>query len=439
MYRSTAIALIAMIWTAHAPAQQPSEPPPSVMPTVTLRDALASAKENAPTYLAAVTDAAVAGEDKVQMRAAMLPGVNYTTEYLYTQGNGQHTNAPAFVANNFVHEYIAQGNGHENFNLAGGLVADYRRAAAAKALAQAKQEIAVRGLFVTIVQNYYGFIVAQRAYLNAQRAAAEAQHFLTISWQLEHGGEVAHSDVVKAQIQYNSTSRDLQEARLAMETARLDLAVLIFPDFNQNFAIVDDLELQQPLPSFEEAEAMAAKNNPELSAAIATVQVARRELQSAWAAHFPTLTLDGWSGIDAPHFATSTDYISNLGYSAAATLNVPIFTWGATQSKVKQAQLRRTQTEVELTATLRGAIAELRNFYGEAQTSREELDNLLQSADMAADSLRLTNLRYQAGEATALEVVNAQNTLAQARNAYNQGEARYRIAIATLQTVTGAF
>jgi len=53
--------------------------------------------------------------------------------------------------------------------------------------------------------------------------------------------------------------------------------------------------------------------------------------------------------------------------------------------------------------------------------------------------LRLTNLRYQAGEATALEVVDAQNTLTAARNAYYDGQTRYHVAIANLQTLTGAF
>jgi outer membrane protein TolC len=48
-------------------------------------------------------------------------------------------------------------------------------------------------------------------------------------------------------------------------------------------------------------------------------------------------------------------------------------------------------------------------------------------------------LRYQGGEATALEVVDAQNTLVMARNNYDDGEARYRLAIANLQTVTGTF
>ena len=128
--------------------------------------------------------------------------------------------------------------------------ADYRRSSAALAQARAKAEIAARGLVVTVTQSYYGLVVAQRKYATAQRAAAEAARFLDISQKLENGGEVAHADVIKARIQTQQQQRDLQEAQLAMERSRLDLAVLLFPDFNQNFAVVDDLQTPEPLPSF---------------------------------------------------------------------------------------------------------------------------------------------------------------------------------------------
>ena len=61
----------------------------------------------------------------------------------------------------------------------------------------------------------------------------------------------------------------------------------------------------------------------------------------------------------------------------------------------------------------------------------------LENRDLSAESLRLTTLRYQAGEATVLEVVDAQNTLTQAQGAYHDGVVRYRAALANLQTLTG--
>jgi len=419
-------------------AQAAPQTAPASPLTITLQDAINRARANEPQFRAAVTQAGIARQDVVQARAALLPSVNSTTEYLYTQG-GTGTEIPRFIANNAVHEYIAQGNAHQELSIGPGSVAEYRRSTAALALARAQQEIASRGLVVTVVQNFYGMIVAQRAYANAQQAEGEAQRFLNITQQRERAGDVAHADVLRAQIQHNTAQQNLQEAQLAMNRARLNLAVLLFPSFNENFNVVDDLELAPPLPTAEEAQRMAAQNNAELHATLAALQVARQEVQTAWAGHFPTLSLDVWYGIDTTHFATYTGNLRNVGYSAAATLNLPVFSWGATQSRVKQAQLRRTQAEVELSAAQRAAIANLRSFYAEAQTARAQLDVLRQSADLAAESLRLTNLRYSAGEATALEVVDAENTLVQARDAYGQGEARYRVAIATLQTLTGTF
>lgn len=402
---------------------------------ITLEDALRRAKVNSVQFRAAVTESGLAQEDRVQARAALLPSVNQTTSYLYTEGNG--TPSGRFIANNAVHEYVSQGNAH--LVIGPGPVAEYRRADAARALARIKGEIAARGLVVTVVENYYGFAVAQRKLANTQAAAEEAQHFLQISRQLEQGGEVAHADVIKAQLQANQLQRDGQEARLGVEKARLTLGVLLFPNFTRDFSIVDDLRFSPPLPAFAEVQQLAERNNAELKAAALAFRVANEEVWVARSGHLPSLTLDYFYGIDATHFAVRTDGIRNLGYAATATLNLPVFNWGATQSKVRQADLRQRQARLELTQTQREAIANLNSFYAEAETARSELELLRNSAELAAESLRLTNLRYQAGEATALEVVDAQNALAGARNAYDDGETRYRVALATLQTLTGNF
>jgi outer membrane protein TolC len=66
-----------------------------------------------------------------------------------------------------------------------------------------------------------------------------------------------------------------------------------------------------------------------------------------------------------------------------------------------------------------------------------ELAGLSRSTELAAESLRLTTLRYKNGEATVLEVVDAQTTAAQASGMYQDGAVRYRVALANLQTLTG--
>ena len=202
---------------------------------------------------------------------------------------------------------------------------------------------------------------------------------------------------------------------------------------------MDDLATLEPLPSLEEVTASGTRNNPDLLAAQAALRQAGREVTGAWGGVLPSVSFDYWYGIDASHFATRVDGVNALGSAAAATLQLPLWTWGANFSRVKQANLQKKQAGIELSAAQRTLMANLRSFYGEAQAAKDELDLLSQSAKLAAESLRLINLRYQAGESTVLEVVDAQNTLTSASNAFRDGQVRFRVALANIQTLTGKF
>ena len=413
---------------------------------MTLQDALDRARKNSAAFQSAQTDAAIARQDRFQAGAALLPSVTYNNQALYSQGApsglaGQTGVPVVFIANNAVHEYVSQANVHEAIDLAS--VAAFRRASANAALARARAEIASRGLVVTVVQDYYAAAAAQQKLETARKAADEGGSFLKLTQDLEKGGEVAHSDVIKADLQASDRRRQFQEAKLALLNARLDLAVLLFPDFNDNFEIADDLHAAIPLPTLAEVQQRAAQENPDVRAALEAAQAAGHDVMAARAGYLPSLAFDYWYGIDAPNFGVNSavkvngQTFSNLGSSASATVNIPIWNWGVTQSRVKQAELRRAQAQRELSLARRKLLAEIQSLYAEADTALNELSGLSRSADLAAESLRLTTLRYKGGEATVLEVVDAQTTNAQASAAYQDGAVRYRVALANLQTLTG--
>lgn len=400
---------------------------------LTLEDALARARKNSTQFQAAQTDAAIARQDRYQAAAALLPNVTYNNEALYTQlTNGN----PRFIANNAAHEYVSQANVHESIDLVS--ISAFRRASAASVLAKARAEIASRGLVVTVVQSYYAVAAAQLKLEAARKNGDEGDRFLKLTQDLEKGGEVAHSDVIKAELQMQERRRQLLEAQLGHLNARLDFAVLIFPDFNDNFELAEDLHASAPLPTLAEVQQRAARDNPDLRAALAAVQQAGHEVTGARAGYLPSLSFDYFYGIDATRFAVNNENgFPNLGTSALATVNIPIWNWGATQSRIKQAELRRTQAQRELSLAQRKLLAEIKSLYAEAETALNELSGLSRSAELSAESLRLTTLRYKGGEATVLEVVDAQTTFAQANVAYQDGAVRYRVALANLQTLTG--
>jgi outer membrane protein TolC len=419
--------------TAATRDAQPGTPAPSPALRLTLEDALARARKNSTQFQSAQTDAAIARQERYQAAAALLPSVTYNNQAIYTQLN---KGSVSFIANNAAHEYLSQANVHEAIDLAS--ISAFRRASAASALAKARAEIASRGLVVTVVQSYYAVAAAQQKLESAQKTADEGDRFLKLTQDLERGGEVAHSDVIKAELQMQERRRQLREAQLGLLNARLDFAVLIFPDFNDNFELAEDLHASVPLPTLAEVQQRAARDNPDLRAALAAVQQAGHDVTGARAGYLPSLSFDYWYGIDATRFAVKNELgISNLGTSASATVIIPIWNWGATQSRIKQAELRRTQAQRELSLAQRRLLAEIQSLYAEADTALNELGGLGRSAELSAEGLRLTTLRYKGGEATVLEVVDAQTTFAQANAAYQDGAVRYRVALANLQTLTG--
>jgi outer membrane protein TolC len=419
--------------------------------SIKLEDAIARARQYGGQIQSANLAALQAREDSVQARAARLPSVNAFNQFIYTEGNG--TPSGVFVANDGVHVYNEQAVVHEEL-LSLARHGEVNRALAAEAIARAKVDLAARGLNTTVIQNYYAIVSAQRKTGNLQRSIQEAERFLDITKKQEQGGEAAHADVIKAQIDLQQRQRDLKDAQAAIEKAKIALGVLIFPNFTSNFSVVDDLQPVKLLPPASEAQGQAAGSSPDLKVAAAALQETGFEINIARYGYLPSLGLDFFYGIDANQFAAQTDHPTpatgrstlpnfevsnrqNLGYAAQVTLNIPVWNWGATRSKIKQAELRRDQAQLDMTLAQRNLQANLAAAYAEAQVAQEQLDSLRGSLDLAAESLRLTVLRYQAGEATALEVVDAQNTATLSRNAYDDGLARYRIALATLQTLMG--
>jgi len=446
--------IVAVLCTVTLGAQaQPLVPPLSLVQpegqtsppmVVTLQDALERARRNDAQFQTSVADAQIAKEDRVQAKAAILPAFSHTTQYLGTQGDTP-LKTGRFVSNDGVNMYRSWLVAHQE--ISPNMLTPYRRAQAAEALAQARLEIATRGLAVTVTQRYYGLITAERKYSASQLAAQQAQRFLEIAQQQLQLGQVARSDVVKAEIQFQQQQQVFRESALQMENARLQLAVLLFPTLNENFTVVDDLTAVPALPSFPDARAMAERGNPDLRAASEALRVAQQDVRGAKNAFLPTVLIDADYGIEANEFALHSrvaadpglGVLPNLGYFVTVNLSVPLWDWGGLRSKLRQSRTRETQAQVALSQAQRQLLSNLYSMYNEAVAAKSAADSSQRVSELAAESLRLTILRYQAGESTALEVVDAQNTLVLARDAYDAALARYRVALASLQTVTGTF
>ncbi|HEU5457861.1 MAG TPA: TolC family protein [Terracidiphilus sp.] len=422
---------------------------PSAPIVLTLPEVIRRAQANETAFAAAKADSASAALDRSIARAALLPSVHINSQGIYTQPNGLYaeggegviTSNPKFVSNDArPREYIAQGIVDESLGFAG--PAAVARANAAAAMARAQLEIARRGLVVTVTELFYSQLAAEHKLAVAQAAFNDASDFTAITMDREKQGEAAHADVLKAQLTQQQQGRALEDAKLAALASRMNLAVLLFSDPLTPYALKAD-DTPVSLASFADVEAAASKNNPALKSALAALAVSNADVNVARAALLPSLGLNFAYGIDANEFAAngpltpSGVHARNLGYSATATVNIPVWDWLSSEHKVRQSEIRRNVARVTLTATERQSIAQLQTVYAAAQTAQQELASLDLSVKTAAESLRLAELRYRSGEALVLEVVDAQTSYVAAENAREDGLVRYESALATLQTLTG--
>jgi outer membrane protein TolC len=414
-------------------------------PVISLSEAIHRAQQNEPVFahmLAAQKSAAI---DSYLAKASLLPSVTYHNQMLYTQPNGQTNqggqvgiqSAPIFIANNSIHEYVSQASINETVGLK--QLADAKVASANTAVASAELEVARRGLVAAVVGFYYQVSAAVTRRQLFEDAYKEASTFVDLTQKREAAREVARADVVKAQLQQQQRQRDLGDATLVADKARLELGVLLFPDPRSPYQTT--VEQTPPmLPARDEVNRQAMTNNPEIRSALSTVEAGNAAVLSARAAYLPDLGLNFSYGIDAPQFAKNgPDNVRNLGYSISGTLDIPVWDWFSTQKRVKQSEVRRDAAKISLTAAQRRLIANLEEAYAEAATARGQLGLLDQSVQTSSESLRLTKLRYAAGESTALEVVDAQNAVVGAAISRADGIVRYESALASLQILTGTF
>jgi outer membrane protein TolC len=425
-------------------------PPPPTPTVITLEQAIALGQKNDPAYAASLAAKGLARLDHSISRSLLLPNVTYHNQYLYTQPNGVINQAgqvglqaaPKFIANNAIREYASVALVTETLSPSG--FYDFKRTGALANRAAAELEIARRDLVLRVVAAYFGLTAADNKLHVAERGATEAQAFLDLTQKLEAGREVAHADVVKASLQFQQRQREASDAKLAADRARLDLGTLLFPDPRTNYQIAENPP--PALPARTDVDTAAANQNPDLRSALQQVKASQSAVLAARSAYLPTLSLNYTYGIDAPQFAvngpeiesgTSKTRVRNLGYSAFVNLDFPVWDWFATHSRVKQSQYVEQAAQVALTSIQRRLIAQLEEFYSEAKVASDQLVSLEVSAQTAAESLRLTKMKYAAGEATALEVVDAQAALILAEAARADGALRYRVALANLQTLTG--
>ena len=407
---------------------------------MTLDEALRLANAQASTYQTAVINERIAMEDVRQARAAFLPKVSTPLSYIYTSPSRGllfgEPRAPSFISADAIGVTDALLNVSGDFDVAGRLRATLAKNRALLAAAHAGTDAARRALAQAAIESYYGLALA-----NAQRRAAEnnlaaAQEFENITGLLLSGGEVAPVDLTRAQLQTLARRDELRRAEVSEEIAAGALRVFVGYEFSRPINTTD-LALAIPVDlEYRQFKAEDVVRRPEFVQLEQEIQAAQQDVRIARADRLPSLSYSINGGFDTDS-VKSPRLRQHTGVSAAITLSIPIFDWGATRSRVQQARLRAELAENERTLALRGFTQQFYAARAQVESAVARIALAREGVTKAESNVAGSIARYRAGEAQIVEVTDAQSTLVEQRNALYQAIFDYQTSFARLKQATG--
>ena len=176
----------------------------------------------------------------------------------------------------------------------------------------------------------------------------------------------------------------------------------------------------------------AIAQNPALAAKKAQVESTQASVETARSGHWPTLYLNGGYGSQASwgdrtfsagaFNATSPTNSQGRGPSIGITLSVPIFSGGATQSRVRQALAQRDVAQDEFEQQRRALERNTRNAYQGLVAGISEVEARRLALVSAQSAYDASQVGLEVGTRTVLDVLNNQRTLFSAQQDYAQAK-----------------
>jgi len=424
--------IVLLIASAVGAFSQPAAKP------LSLEDCIRLAQEAQSSIGVARREAEITRRGVERARAAFLPRAQVNNAFTYNSPQLRNPGDFSFVALNGIREYNMQLTAVQELDLSGRLRAELARAHADRDAATATLDMSQRDLKRSVAASFYRVLLARHLVRSVESTLAEAQAFASRTQLLFEKGQAARADVLKASSEVAFLKQSLSAMQLDAEVANHELAAFWTAAVAEELALEDTLA--RPVPTLEStlgaADGLTKQplylKRPEFGLLDAQRRGFLADARQARADLLPQAGFVFQYGIDSLHVR-----ISDRGYAAFFSLNIPIFDWFKTQNLVRQSQLKARQVQIT-----REVVA--RTYSKEYQDALSRLKSLIQQVSVAEDqvklseeSLRMSRIRYEGGEGLALEVVDAQNRLGQARSNYYTALAGCWNAKIDLEVATG--
>lgn len=320
-----------------------------------------------------------------------------------------------------------------------------RRADKLVAKAEADREAAQQDLIVRVTQTYFDVLAAEdrlRA-IHANRQAIARQ--LEQAKQRFEVGLIAITDVQESQAAYDQSVADEIGAKRTLATSREFLREITGEYIQELAAPSEDLPLNNPTPTSEEAWIdLAMSQNLALISSRLDEELARDEISFRRNGHYPTIELVASTGnTDSVSDRNNNDFgflPANSDFSSdsiGVQFNLPIFSGGGTSSRVRESVYLHRASREQLQRVTRETERQTRDAYLGVLSEISRVKALEQAVASSTTALEATQAGFDVGTRTIVDVLNSQFALYQAITNYYQSRYDYLLNVMRLKQAAG--
>lgn len=280
--------------------------------------------------------------------------------------------------------------------------------------------------------SYFNYLAAVRVQVVDSETVNQALEHLRQARAFYKAGTVPQYDVVDAQVEVANARVNLIQAKNNVKIARVQLENVLGINLPEGFTLDDNMEVTYVDVNMDKAIETALKNRPELLASRAQVQANKALLTEAWTQNLPSVSATAgykWNGADPQPLFPS--------WNVGLTFSVPIFEGFALDAGIDQATANLKSAEASNEIVMQTLYLDVQQQEYVLQEARENIVAQKKLEEQASEALRLAVGEYNSGTGSALEVTDAQVTLANARISYIQSLYNYNVSYAKLQRAMG--
>jgi outer membrane protein len=429
-----------------------------------LLDAYRQARANDPVLQQADATNLSTREGVPQARALLLPQIS--ASYGLTQTSGGSSSSSSSLTGTGSNSYLCDGiaagtgtyactgplsnsttggnsdTGHvRTRNLSGQIdqvifdfskIADLRAAHATADASEQTYQSAEQDLYVRVATAYFTILTDEDAltFAKANEDAYKKQYDQADA-QFK-AGTAAITGAYQAKAAYEAAKAQTITAQNTLNDAREALTQITGQPVGDLKKLRDDLPLDPPVPADPNAWVQdAIKYNPSILSQQYTVTAYEHDISAARAGHLPTLnaTVSRAKSTEWLQNGSASAYTGNgrFGNTIGVTLSVPIFSGGATQSRVRQSIYQRDAAKDSLESERRLVVRTTLNYYRSVLADIEEVRSGKAAVESGQKALDATRAGFNVGTQTIIDVLNAIQTLTSAQNTYSQ--ARHQLVL----------